>query len=420
MRIKILLFSVLIATFFTGSIKYDLSRLSAVPGEVLSFDLEITNEEDFGRNIQFSYYSPEGLSGKFIYNGKEVVELRFEAGESKNVQFQVEVPSDAEEKEYFVFVHAESSLTFRINVKTPERPLEIIPSITGVAMEAGEEINFPLKIKNTLNAEYKVNLSCLVPKNWSYKFIEDGVEVYEITLDKNEKRLLKLKIESVSDAEEKEYSITAYFNKQSVKFNVKITKTHKGEYGKIKLKIEDREGIAIDSARINVIGWREFLSSSEGEATIEIPPGEYKIDIIKEDYYRKEIDNIEVKAGKINDLGTVTLDRRPFYAEVSISNPKMSCTIGSENPKFRLKLENKGYKDDNYILNVEGLPENFYSKFMESQTSAEVSEVFIESGKSKDIYLEILIPPNAEVGEYNLILIGSTNITFQNNTKQPR
>lgn len=416
MRVKILLFLVLIATFLTGSVEYDVSRISAVPGEEVSFNLEITNEEDLGRNIQFSYFSPEGLSGKFIYSGKEVGGLRFEADESKNIQFQLKIPPNAEEKEFIVFVHAENRLAFRIDVKTPNNPLEIKPSITGAAMEGGKDVEFPLKIKNTLNAGYKVDLSCLVPKSWSYKFIENDEEVYQILLNQNEERSLKLRVESVSDAKVKEYPITAYFNKQTIKMNVEITKTHEGEYGKIKFKNKDIEGKVIDSARINVIGWREFSSSSEGEAIIEAPPGEYKINITKEGYYSKEIDNIEVKPGKINNLGTVTLDRRPFYAEVSVPNPKISCNIGSENTKFELKLENKGYKGDSYTLDVKGLPENFHSKFMDSQISTKtISEVFVESGKSKDIYLEILTPPSAEVGKHNLTLMIDGHYSIEKN-----
>ncbi len=57
-------------------------------------------------------------------------------------------------------------------------------------------------------------------------------------------------------------------------------------------------------------------------------------------------------------------------------------------------------------LSIEGLPENLYSKFKESQQSAEaISEVFVKSEDSKDVYLEILISPNPKVGVYNLTLL---------------
>ncbi len=68
-------------------------------------------------------------------------------------------------------------------------------------------------------------------------------------------------------------------------------------------------------ARIEVSG-SEFFTSSEGEATIEVPQRIYKLKITKGGYYSKEIGDVEVKAGKTNDLGTITLEKKPYY-EVS-------------------------------------------------------------------------------------------------------
>ncbi|RLI76294.1 hypothetical protein DRP05_13190 [Archaeoglobales archaeon] len=408
--------SILVVTLFIGSLQCDVKGVNAVPGETLSFNLKITNDESYERSIQPSYRAPEGFNGKFIYDGKEIEWLQLDANESKTVTFQLEVPSNAEEKEYFVSVYASGSITLRINVKMPEEPLEITPSITGIAIEAGDEVSFPILIKNKLNAEYKVDLSCLIPKNWSYRFIENGVEVYKIVLKPNEERSLTLEVESDSSADVKEYKIIPYFNKQSVDLNVKITKTHKGEHGKIKLKLIGKDGKAVGSARIEVSGFGEFFTSAEGEATIEVPQGIYKLKIMKGGYYSKEINDVEVKAGKTNDLGTITLEKRPYYAEVSVVNPKISFVIGTGNPTFRFRIENRGYADDTYKLSIEGLPENFYSKFKESQRSAEaISEVFVKSGDSKDVYLEILIPPNPKVGVYNLTLLVEGHYSVEKN-----
>ncbi|MBO8183392.1 MAG: carboxypeptidase regulatory-like domain-containing protein [Archaeoglobus sp.] len=407
---------VLVASLLVGSVESDIKGVNAVPGETVTFNLVVTNDRSYERNFQLSYTAPEGFVGKFIYNGKEIETLTLKANESKSIQFQLEIPHNAKEKEYYVFVQAAGSLALRINVKMPEKPLEITPSITGVAIEAGDTVSFPILIKNKLNAEYAVSLSCKLPENWSYRFIEGGVEIYRIILKPNEERSVSLEIESDSSSDVKEYEVVPYFNNQFTKLSVKITKTHKGENGKIRLKVVSKEGEPIASAMIAVTHVTSsefgsmssevrFFTSADGSVTIEISPETYTVKISKEGFYDKEIKDVGVKAGKTTDLGTVVLDKKPYYAKLSVENPKISFVIGSGNPVFRLRLDNVGYADDTYKLSVVGLPENFYYKFKESEQSTEgISEVYIKSGESKNVYLEVLIPPNAETGTYNLTL----------------
>jgi len=189
MNLRILIvFAILTTTMFTASVQCDVRGVTASPGETLSFSITITNDEDYERNVHLSYIAPEGFIGKFIYNGKDVEWLKLNDSESITIQFQLEVPQNAKEREYYVTVYALNSITFRINVEVPDEPLDIMPSITGVPIEAGDEVSFPITIENKLNAEYKVDLSCSIPKNWSYKFVENNIEVYKIILDAGERR----------------------------------------------------------------------------------------------------------------------------------------------------------------------------------------------------------------------------------------
>jgi|GEM_PF-652927 uncharacterized membrane protein len=416
MKFFLVVISTLAAALLVGSVESDIKGVNAVPGETVSFNLVVTNDKSYERNIQLTYTAPEGFNGKFIYDGKEIEMLTLKANESKTVQFQLETPPNVKEKEYYVWVNAAGSIALKINVKMPENPLEITPSITGVAIEAGDTVTLPIQITNKLNAEYKVDLSCKVPENWSYKFTENGVEVYRIVLKPNEGRILNLEVESDSSSDVREYKVIPYFNKQHAELSVKITKTHKGENGKIKIKVVSKEGEAIGSALVSVIhisSWEygsmaseaDFYTSADGLVTAEVSPGTYTVTISKEGFYEKEIKDVEVRAGKTKDLGTVILDKKPYYAKLSVENPRISFVIGAGNPIFRFRIENRGFADDIYKLNVAGLPGNFYSKFKESLQSTEgMSEVFVKSDEMKEVYLEILIPPNAEIGTYNLTL----------------
>jgi uncharacterized membrane protein len=160
----------------------------------------------------------------------------------------------------------------------------------------------------------------------------------------------------------------------------------------------------------------DFYTSADGSVTAEVLPGTYTVAISKEGFYEKVVEDVEVKAGKATDLGTVILDKKPYYAKLSIENPRISSVIGTGNPVFRLRIENLGYAEDVYKLSLSGLPESFYPKFKESREAVEgISEVFLKGGESKDIYLEILLPPNAQVGSYNLTVIAEGHYSMKEN-----
>ncbi|AEA46298.1 NEW3 domain-containing protein [Archaeoglobus veneficus] len=404
---RFIVFAVVIAFILTGSVESGVKGVSAVPGETLTFTITVTN--DFGSPVTYSlsYSAPDGFAGSFIFDGEEVTYLRLNANESKTIQFQLEVPKTAKEGTYLVWINAGGSFSFRIDIKMPEDPLEIIPSITGIRVEAGDKVSLPITLKNKINAQLEVDLLCVSPKNWSYRFLDGKNEVYRIIMEPNEKKDIVLEIETDSEAAVGEYTVKPCFNKQFVKISVYITKTHRGELGKIKLKLLGKDGRAVDFARIRAAGEVEetVFSSSEGEGLIELPQGKYNIEIVKDGFYKKEIKDVEVRAGKTTDIGIILLEKKPYYADIIVTNPKVSFTLGKGNPLFKFRIENKGYRDDSYKLSVLGLPERFYYRFKETPDSTEgISEVFIRSGESRDVYLEIVVPYNAKVGSYNITL----------------
>ena len=420
MRLRDVMLAVILlaALLAVGSLESDVNGVNAVPGELLKFQLTLTNDYDTAVTIKLSYTAPEGFTGKFLYDGKEVSWIRLDANESKTVEFWLQVPYDAEEKEYTVWVHGFGSTTIRINVRMPDEPLEITPGFSGVGIEAGEKVTIPIEIKNKVNAELKANLSCEVPENWTWRYLDGGTEVYSLILKPGETRKLNLEIETDSQADVGEYTIRPKINNQMTELVVQITKTHKGEKGKIKLKVVGKDGRAVESAEVKAIGAvkETFLTSAEGDAVLELPQGVYRIEISKNGYHSREIQEVEVKAGKTTELGTIVLEKKPYYSELVILNPKLTFTIGTGNPTFKLRIENKGYLDDIFKLGVQGLPENFYYRFKESQESVEgVSEVFVKSGEVKEIYLEIILPYNAQPGIYNLSVRADGNYDVERN-----
>ncbi len=394
------LFVLLISLLLVASINCPVTKLEVTPGEKVTLQMTVKNEEDYERNIYLSYSAPEGFEGKFVYDGVTVESLHLNASEEASVNFVLEVPEDIKEGVYYITVYGSGSKTIQLDVKYPPTPLEIHPSISGAAIEAGDSVSIPVAITNELNSYYTVNLKCKAPQGWECRFYDGDIEVYSITLSPNGQTTLTLSIESDSSADVGYYTVTVFFNTQSVDIGVRITKSHKGENGKVEFKLVDKDGRGVDSAEIR-IGNYTFFTSPEGEAVFEVPAGEYDILITKGGYYDKKIEDVEVKGGKTTDLGTIFMEKKAYYAEIAIYNPTVSAVIG-EKAILTFEIENRGYADDTYYMSVSGLPDGFYATFEENGLTT--SEIFVKSGESKDVQLQIYVPPTAEPGTYNLTL----------------
>ncbi len=392
---------IFLAVVLAASISCDVYEVNAVPGEILKFTVTVKNDENYEKAIKLSYYAPEGFSGIFLYNGKIVESLRLSPNEEKNVEFQLHIPIDAEEGVYLVTVYADGSYTIRVNVEYPENPIKVYSPITGVAAEAGDTVKFQISIENLITGNYPIKLGCIAPKGWKCRYIENGAEVYSVILKAGESRNIELEVETDSSSDVGVYEIVPLFNSyHPLKLEVRITKTHRDEKGEIKLTVVDRDGKGVASARVEVDG-HEFFTSAEGRATFEVPQGVYTVKISKGGYYDKELKDVEVKAGKTTDLGTIYLEKKAYYAELIVSNPKLAATLGT-NPVFEFRVENLGYADDTYRMKVEGLPPEIFPAFRVDGVT--VSEIFLEGGESKDVRLELILSPATKPGKYEFRL----------------
>ncbi len=379
-----------------ASVSCDVYEVNAVPGEILKFTVTVKNDEKSEKVVRLSYFAPNGFIGRFLYNGKIVESLKLNSSEERNLEFQLFVPADAEGV-HFVTLYADGSYTIRVNVGYPEKVIEVYSPVTGIAAEAGDVVKFQLTVESLISGSYPVELKCTTPEGWKCRFVENGVEVYSIILKAGESRTIELEVETDSSSDVGVYKVVPHFNSYSpLELEVKITKTHKGEKGEIKLAVVDRDGRGVASARINA-GGNEFFTSVDGRATFEIPPGVYTVKISKGGYYDKEIRDVEVKAGKTTDLGTIYLEKMAYYVELAVSNPRLTATLGA-NPVFEFRIENLGYADDTYRLEVNGLPAGIFPAFR--MDGATISEVFVEGGDSKQVNLELLLSPTAKPGKY--------------------
>ncbi|WP_202319929.1 COG1470 family protein [Archaeoglobus neptunius] len=389
------IFFLVAALLLTGSVECIISEIQVSPGEKVTLPLTVKNEDNEEKTIRLSYYfsGGESIDGYFYYDNKRVSSIRLNSSESVDVYFSFVAPE--KEGRYFLTLYGDGSTSVRLKVAYPAKPLEVTSDIRGLKMEAGDVAELDVSVENTLSAPYGVNLSCKAPKNWECSFYEGDSEVYKIVLDKNERRELKFRIDTDSSTDVGVYRVSMMFNNQVETLEVYITQSHAGEKGEVRLKVVDKDGTGVAAARV-IVGNETFFTSGDGEAIFEISPGNYDIRIEKGGYYEKTLRDVKVKGGRTNDLGTVFLEKKAYYAELSVGSSKVSATIGDVTT-ISIRLENRGYAEDSYVLSVEGLPANYKFTFKEGNLA--VSEVFVDPGESKDLTLELYVPPNAEPGE---------------------
>ncbi|MEM0203991.1 MAG: NEW3 domain-containing protein [Archaeoglobaceae archaeon] len=385
-----------------------ITEISAVPGEEITIPIKITNAENNTETYYLSYYSyPDGIEGYFYYDGKRVSSIKLNANEFATLSFVFKAPEKL--GVYYITLYADGSVGITLNVEYPQSSIEIIPKIKSVVLEAGDVANIDLTIKNKLNSRYELNLSCEAPEGWECKFY-DGYEIQRVVLSAGESRVIRVSIDTESSASVGKYYVKLGFNEKVEEIEVLINKTHAGEKGEIRLRVVDKDGRSVASAKITA-GNETFYTAGDGEAIIELSPGVYDLRIEKGGYEEKILRDVKVKGGKTTDLGTVLLEKKAYYAEIVISS-RISATIG-EVTSIPLKIRNIGYADDSYALSVEGLPNGYTASFKEGKLA--VSQVFIESGSTKDLSLEIYVPSTAEQAEITLKIVAEGFFTAETN-----
>ncbi|NQE06738.1 hypothetical protein C5S32_12780 [ANME-1 cluster archaeon GoMg1] len=292
-----------------------------------------------------------------------------------------------------------------------EKRVEIRCDFTAQKIEAGDTAAFELTLVNHgKTATYNLRWwAYREAKNWDIKFEDGDKEVYKVLLPEGSiagsPKTVTLAVETPGDEKVGEYPIHIDIGDGRITLYVKITETHKGEKGTLALTVTDKDGDSIKGATVSVYNKDKFMdyakTTVEGKIELELEKGEYTAEIIKEGYHAKETEDFKIRIGRKTDIGIISLEQKEYYAEVSSKSPSKTSMVG-ENPLYQIKIKNSGKADDTYGLDIEGLPEDWYSRYKETKEGKEdISELFIGSGEEKTLYLEFVPPYDVEIGEYN-------------------
>ncbi|MDI9645995.1 MAG: NEW3 domain-containing protein [Archaeoglobales archaeon] len=403
---EILFFIITIFLVLTPSaaLECKVTELNSAPGEEITIPIKITNTGEREESYYLSYYGD--IEGYFYYDGTRVNSIKLKANESATLNFVFKAPEKV--GTYYISLYADESVGITLNVNYPENSIEIIPKINSVVLDAGDAANIDITLKNKLSTRYEIILDCEIPEHWECHFYDGNYEIKKLTLSAGESRTIKASIETESSSRVGSYAIKLKFNDKTEEIDVLINRTHAGEKGEVRLTVVDKDGKGVASAKITV-GNEIFYTSGDGEAVIEVLPGTYDLKIEKGGYYEKTIRDVKVKGGRTNNIGTVLLEKKAYYAEITVSS-RVSATIG-EITSIPVKIKNSGYADDSYAIRVEGLPAEYTVNFKEGNLA--VSEVFVESGSTKELYLEIYVPSTAEVSEIPLKIVAEGHFTAE-------
>ena len=294
-----------------------------------------------------------------------------------------------------------------VAAQTLEKRVEIRCDFPAQKIEAGDTATFELLLVNHgKTATYSLRWwAYREAKNWDIKFEDGNKEVYKVLLPAGSSKTVTLAVETPGDAKVGESPIHVDIGDGRITLYVKITETHKGEKGTLALTVTDKDGDSIKGATVSVYKRNKFVdyakTTVEGKIELELGEGEYTAEIVKEGYHAKETEDFKIRIGRKTDIGIISLEQKEFYAEVSSKSPSKTSMVG-ENPLYQIKIKNSGKADDTYRLDIEGLPEDWYCRYKETEDGKEdISELCIGSGEEKTLYLEFVPPYDVAIGEYN-------------------
>nr|CBH39533.1 hypothetical membrane protein [uncultured archaeon] len=294
-----------------------------------------------------------------------------------------------------------------VAAQTVEKRIEVRCDFPAQKIEAGDTATFELTLVNHgKTATYSLQWwAYREAKNWDIKFEDGNKEVYKVLLPAGSSKTVTLAVETPGDAKVGESPIHVDIGDGRITLYVKITETHKGEKGTLALTVTDKDGDSIKGATVSVYNKDKFVdyakTTVEGKIELELGEGEYTAEIVKEGYHAKETEDFKIRIGRKTDIGIISLEQKEFYAELTSKSPSKTSMVG-ENPLYQIKIKNSGKADDTYRLDIDGLPEDWYCRYKETEEGKEdISELFVGSGEEKTLYLEFVPPYDVEIGEYN-------------------
>ena len=284
---------------------------------------------------------------------------------------------------------------------------EITCTFPGRIIEAGETVTFDLKVKCNFGAGTRM-LSFDTFRgedDWKFHFYSGDKEIDRIQMIEGDVVPITFEIDTAGDTAVGTYPVRVRTDDARQWIYITIDKSHAGESGVLKLAVVDEQGENIDGASVkiadekkhNVI--KEVLTSEDGLRT-EVDQGDYILYVESEGYSDAHKDDVSIKCGYTTDAGTIMLEKKNYGLAIDVKSPLITASIGNK-PVYEAVMSNIGKSDDVFELDTGGLPAGWYGRYkLTADSTGSISELYIDAGAEKTVFLEIIPPYSVEKGDY--------------------
>ncbi|WP_175059755.1 NEW3 domain-containing protein [Thermococcus sp. 2319x1] len=377
-------------------IHYPFRGLIVEAGAEVQIPVEVINKGNGELKLQLKVISkPPGWDVKVLdESGRyEVSELTLKPSTSVTLTLFAKIPEGVSGVKRIRFAVGEETGEVNLNVIKRES-VDVVVSLLGIESEAGQNITFPITLKNH-GGEKDVTLEVREkPAGWNAYFLMGNQRVRSFLLDGEQE--ITLFVEVPRNAELGEHKIRFSINGIERSVSVFVYKTYKGEPAKLLVTVKDEEGSFVQKAKIDV-GNKTVLTDSYGKATFELKPGVYRL-VAEREGYEKSEEEVTLEDGEEKTL-EITLTKLPYYFELEGGGDTIAVTVGSTGI-YRFGIKNLGKEEDTYSLSLLSIPEEWSGEFYYAESP--LRSIKISSGESKEVVLRLVPPFNAQPGEYNL------------------
>ncbi|NJE62517.1 NEW3 domain-containing protein [Thermococcus sp. 21S7] len=368
------------------------------PGKKVVFTVTVRNTGD-DAFIPLSAEAPFGWNVKIMGGDSEINGVYLKHGESATISVVV-TAGQRTGKFPIVLKAGESELSLTVIVRSGGVSISCPYPIKET--EAGEDVHFTLHL--TSPGAKVLELKAEVPEGWSARFIANGEPIKAVTVEGEAQVTLVISVPS--NAPVGDYKVRVRAGDSEETLGVHVSKTHAGENGTLTVKVLDEEGGSyIAGALVELVGpegvLTEAKSLSDGTASLEAPEGEYTLRVSKKAYKTVE-KTIRLKAGRESEV-KVNMRRLPYYFDLETPEPSKSEPLG-QTFTYAVVIRNLGSEDDSYSLSLT-TPENWGGMIVEDQNSRTgVGSVYVKAGEEKTLYVILIPPDNAKLGNYTATL----------------
>lgn len=286
--------------------------------------------------------------------------------------------------------------------------IELFCTYPGRIVEAGETVKFELNIKNNIGTNPKMlHIDTFKgEENWKFSFYAGENEIDRVLMTEGQSISITFEVDTAGDTPEGTYPVRVRIDDGRLWLYITIDKSYKGEAGVLKATVVDEQGQKVKGASIAIANAKRgniiktVMTTSDGEVRTEVGQGDYTLYVESDGYRSAEEDDVSIKCGYTTDVGTIMLEKKNYGLTVDVKSPLVTASIGSK-PLYEIDMMNVGKSDDVFELGIGGLPPGWYGRYkLSSDSTASVSKLFIQSGATKTVFLEVIPPYSVEKGDY--------------------